>query len=544
MSVSNFYHAFEDLHRGSRELIGKRLEVYLPFVAPLRELLQPTLAVDLGCGRGEWLELLGQAGFDAHGVDSEPDMVQTCRALGLSVTQGDALEHLRSLGNDSHGVVSGFHIAEHITFEQLQMLVTEALRVLQPGGLLILETPNPENLVVGTSNFWLDPTHKRPIPPSLLSFLPEHEGYQRVKILRLQESGEVANTNEIGLVDVLDGVSPDYSIVAQKSAPLAATALFDAPFSKSYGYQLHDLVRRHDADRAQRNAATDARIGAVEAQPERVAKTQDALLRIETLQLQLGAVLAQIADSNTRIEQAHVQQRESQQRMDEERRGSLQQLDALQRAANASQERLLKHSAEAARALALVEEAEKRQRRTEQQRDEATRRFTDAEARMLAQQARSDEFAQSSHRWWLQAQALENERDALHASMSWRITAPLRRGADLALKYKPARVSKIDSPPMVASARRGAQQRVAAAMGFVLRDEALAYRINQRLLRYPALHGRLLQLARKQGLMPPEPVVADELPELTRTEDGPALTPRENRIYCQLKAEITGRNGC
>ena len=88
--------------------------------------------------------------------------------------------------------------------------------MLMPGGLLILETPNPENLVVGTSHFYLDPTHQRPIPPELLSFLPEYYGFAKLKTLRLQERRELSGGKAPTLFDVLDGVSPDCAVVAQK----------------------------------------------------------------------------------------------------------------------------------------------------------------------------------------------------------------------------------------------------------------------------------------------------------------------------------------
>ena len=88
---------------------------------------------------------------------------------------------------DSLTVVSAFHVVEHIPFETLRQLVDEAYRVLKPGGLLILETPNSENLVVGTSSFYLDPTHQRPLPAQLLTFVVEYAGFERVKTLYLQE---------------------------------------------------------------------------------------------------------------------------------------------------------------------------------------------------------------------------------------------------------------------------------------------------------------------------------------------------------------------
>lgn len=265
MSTTDFYRAFEDRYRGPRALIFERLKVYLPFIAPLRTLYQPSTAIDLGCGRGEWLELLQQQGFEPHGVDLDTHMLAACRERGLSTTQGDAIAHLESLPENSLCIVSGFHIAEHITFDDLETLTLQALRVLKPGGLLILETPNPENLSVGSCNFYLDPTHQRPIPPRLLSFLVEHSGFARAKTVRLQESPELHERSDIRLLDVLSGVSPDYAIVAQKGAPREVLASFDPGFAAHYGLELGQLAERYDNQAFQRSSALGERIAQAEA---------------------------------------------------------------------------------------------------------------------------------------------------------------------------------------------------------------------------------------------------------------------------------------
>ena len=246
MSTTDFYRAFEDRHRGSRELILERLQVYLPYVSPLPQLYSPAKALDLGCGRGEWLQICQAAGFEVLGVDLDAGMLQACQERGLPVTLGDGIAYLQSQADASLSVVSGFHVAEHIPFEQLDVLVREALRALKPGGLLILETPNPENLVVGTVSFYLDPTHQRPIPPQLLEFLPVHYGYGRIDTLRLQEAQGIQARQDIGLLDVLHGVSPDYAVVSQKSAPAEVMALFDGAFANRHGSTLSSLATRFD----------------------------------------------------------------------------------------------------------------------------------------------------------------------------------------------------------------------------------------------------------------------------------------------------------
>ena len=143
----SFYRAFEDRHRGTRELIKSRLRIYLPFVEPLFSFYTSAESVDLGCGRGEWLELMQELGFDVQGVDLDEGMLAACRERSFKVQIGDIISFLKKISDLSQVVVTGFHIAEHIPFSDLQVLVQEALRVLKPGGLLILETPNPENIV-------------------------------------------------------------------------------------------------------------------------------------------------------------------------------------------------------------------------------------------------------------------------------------------------------------------------------------------------------------------------------------------------------------
>ncbi|WP_081933867.1 bifunctional 2-polyprenyl-6-hydroxyphenol methylase/3-demethylubiquinol 3-O-methyltransferase UbiG [Massilia sp. 9096] len=246
-----FYRAFEDRYRGSRELIKDRLRVYLDFVSPLAALSQPPSAVDLGCGRGEWLELLSEQGFAARGVDLDTGMLAACRERGLSVDTMDAISALKSLPENSVAVVSAFHLVEHLPFAALQELVTEAMRVLQPGGLLIMETPNPENPMVGACRFYLDPSHVKPIPPLLLAFLAEYAGFALTKIVRLQEDPALHTDQPLRLINVFDGASPDYSVVAQKAAPEAVLQLFEQQFARNFGLSLGDLAERFDQARTQ-----------------------------------------------------------------------------------------------------------------------------------------------------------------------------------------------------------------------------------------------------------------------------------------------------
>ena len=230
MSSKDFYRAFEDKHRGSRELIINRISVYMPFLLILKQQYNDALALDIGCGRGEWLELLTKNNISAKGVDLDEGMLKACKDLNLNAIHDDGIEYLKTQEDESLICVSAFHVVEHISFENLQILVEESLRVLKPGGILIMETPNPENIKVATENFYLDPTHIKPIPSALLTFLPEFYGYNRTKVLRLQESKEIEKEVNISLFQILEGVTPDYAIIAQKEAPNNILRLFDEIF--------------------------------------------------------------------------------------------------------------------------------------------------------------------------------------------------------------------------------------------------------------------------------------------------------------------------
>lgn len=269
-SSDKFYRAFEDRYRGSRELVKSRLAVYLPFVAPLKEFYGECDAVDLGCGRGEWLELAAELGINVIGVELDEGMLDISRELDLPVIKEDAITYLKGQKNDSLAVVSAFHVVEHIHFSDLQTLVREALRALKPGGLLILETPNPENIVVGSSKFYLDPTHQRPIPPELLTFLPEYYGFDRTKVLRVQEDPEIAKGRAPELLDVLNGVSPDYGVVAQKSGDPHLIAVMTPTFEKEYGLSLEAISQGYEGQMVARikvaeDDAVDAKIFAGDA---------------------------------------------------------------------------------------------------------------------------------------------------------------------------------------------------------------------------------------------------------------------------------------
>ena len=180
-----FYVAFVNRFRGTRTEIKERARVYLPCLSEVGVGVFEKPVLDVGCGRGEWLELLKENNCVARGADANTTMVALCHELGLDVTLADAVAHLRSLPARSQGAVTGFHLIEHLPFPVLLELVAESWRVLQSGGVAIFETPNPGNVQVGTNNFYIDPSHLHPLPALLSQFLLETVGFTDVRILYL-----------------------------------------------------------------------------------------------------------------------------------------------------------------------------------------------------------------------------------------------------------------------------------------------------------------------------------------------------------------------
>ena len=183
--LDSFYVAFEDEFRGTTEDISNRLNIYLPIIedAKIGNLESPIL--DVGSGRGEWLKLLNESRYIATGIDTNRVMIERCQATGLNVIESDVIEYLRLLPDNCLGAVTGFHIIEHLSFEVLLELFDETQRVLKPNGLFIFETPNPENVLVGSNTFYLDPTHRNPLPSSMIKFVAESRGFSRLTIKKL-----------------------------------------------------------------------------------------------------------------------------------------------------------------------------------------------------------------------------------------------------------------------------------------------------------------------------------------------------------------------
>ena len=222
-AVDRFFVAFEQRFRGSEEALRAQLaHDYVPLLHAARMQAGDGPCLDLGCGRGTWLALLRDEGFAARGVDLNPGPVAHARAQGLDALAGDALAWLRAQPEASALAVTAFHLMEHVPFAVRLALTQEAARVLRPGGVLIYETPNPENVWVGTHTFYHDPTHTQPLTPDSLAFLAEYCGLQPAPVLRLHPypaGSEVPGDDALtARVNGMTCGAQDFAVVAYKPA--------------------------------------------------------------------------------------------------------------------------------------------------------------------------------------------------------------------------------------------------------------------------------------------------------------------------------------
>ena len=134
---------------------------------------------------------MSERGIDAYGIDLDATMVELVQQRGLNAVHGDAIRHLLRLDEGSLDMVSAFHVIEHLTTDVLLAMLESARRALRPGGVLILETPDPTNLVMGACNFYLDPTHLRPMPPALTEFLVSASGFETIEVRRIHLKEDV-----------------------------------------------------------------------------------------------------------------------------------------------------------------------------------------------------------------------------------------------------------------------------------------------------------------------------------------------------------------
>jgi SAM-dependent methyltransferase len=474
MVSDDFYRALEDRFRGSRELIKSRQSVYLPFVEALASRV-PKKVLDVGCGRAEWLELLGERGVAAEGLDLNEAFVADGQRAGLAVFSADAMQYLSQQADQSYGLISAFHVVEHLGFENLLLFLREAYRVVDDGGAILLETPNPANLLVGACNFYLDPTHERPIPSILLSFAAEFSGFERVVIVPvnrdfLQNNLELMPT-ELSGASVINKVvssidqnfmqAPDYAIIAFKRASndlidVARSLVSDSPLpiSAKEAEDVNVLLERVIEAEAER-AALRADAASAHAQ------LHDTVTRMEDTQLRLGETQGHVEFLQTRL------------------------ADARERAAAA--EEIASKSTQ-------------------------LQRVQELEAQLFATHARAAAAEDLANR--SQQQVI-----ALLSSSSWRLSLPVRAVGTVMRKFR-------GSPR---SANRTVKLVMLHAVAYVQCRPVLKQRVANLLARFPRVRA---YVARYVGFATAQNVVAGA--PLAPVESTEGLTARGRAIYADL----------
>jgi O-antigen chain-terminating methyltransferase len=386
--------ALEERFRGPREEIARRLSVYVPLLeaAGVRDAGAPVL--DIGCGRGEWLELLGCRGVAVCGVDIDEAAVGRCRLAGWNALVADATDHLRAQPEAAYAAVTCFHMVEHLPAAALPGLLEEIHRALRPGGVAIIETPNPENFAVASCGFRLDPAHLAPLPPELLRLLAEQAGFSSVDVVRVNAealgsplayapAGAPSSLEVNAAIHVLNlgwFAPPDYAVIAQK-----AGGTVDVSGSE-------DLARLRAAERP--DIGSFRELGA------------------ETAARDLAARVREAEESMWRAE-AKARETEALALETELRR-------------LAAEARAYDHEARASDAECRRLEAEVRASEAELKRRDAEARAQAAEVRAAEIESRLAAAEAKAHEWEAKARIAEEQFAVVCASESWRVTAPLR----------------------------------------------------------------------------------------------------------------------
>ena len=206
------YQRFAERFRGPEAYVHRNQQFYLVHFAGCRKVL------DIGCGRGEMLQDLRAAGVPARGIDLSAESAAYCRSQGLDAQQADLFTYLPQLADGELDGIFCSQVVEHLPPLRLPEMIRLCGAKLGPGGVIAIETPNPECLAIFATHFYLDPTHYKPVPPALLSFYLEEAGFGRIAVHPLSPAAEsIPELRELpeGVVRKLFG-GLDYAIVARK----------------------------------------------------------------------------------------------------------------------------------------------------------------------------------------------------------------------------------------------------------------------------------------------------------------------------------------
>jgi SAM-dependent methyltransferase len=222
------YDRFEQKFRGDTDLLKEKQRTYV------KEFTGRGPVLDVGCGRGEFLELLGEAGIESHGVDLSLDMVMAARKKGLNVDHGDGIAYLRNVRPGTLGGIMASQVVEHLAPRALVDFLNAAKRALGGGGVLILETINPQSLFALANWYVMDLTHAQPLHPHTLSFIAEEAGFVDVEVRYLSPARPPREPLEV------DDDAPAWARTLSKTVDDELGSLSDVVF----GLQDYALIAR------------------------------------------------------------------------------------------------------------------------------------------------------------------------------------------------------------------------------------------------------------------------------------------------------------
>ncbi|MBN1878948.1 class I SAM-dependent methyltransferase [bacterium] len=212
------YYLFETQGRGSESFIREKQAEYLSFFKDNVPVL------DIGCGRGEFLELLKNDHIPSRGIDSNPDMVEICKNKGLEVVCSETLQYLKACDPNTLGGIFAGQVIEHLPARLIHQWLQEAFKSLKPGGVLILETINAASPYALLNHYYKDPTHHPPIHPETYKFFVEIAGFDKVT---LTYRSPVPMIDRPRLPDLPDNPGTDTIFETIRDVSVALEHLFD-----------------------------------------------------------------------------------------------------------------------------------------------------------------------------------------------------------------------------------------------------------------------------------------------------------------------------
>ena len=217
---SDYYLNFENQFRGESKSINEQFSKYIELIKLSLDVNESSKLLDIGSGRGEWLQICTQVVDECIGIENDSNMVELCRKKGLNILEDDAILALNKISSNSISIITAFHIIEHMEHKTIQNLLSECYRVLNSKGILIIETPSIDNLVVSANNFFVDPTHITHINKDGIMFDIKNAGFSDVKDFNIH-GGPLQNDKHSKITRVFNGIAQDLLVIAVKNIEMS-----------------------------------------------------------------------------------------------------------------------------------------------------------------------------------------------------------------------------------------------------------------------------------------------------------------------------------